>query len=111
MSIFAERLRTLRKKNNISQIKLSKYFNYGSTAIANYESGRNEPSYDVLIKIADYFNVSIDYLLGREEEPLVKRNLTIEEDNLIKDFRELDKNIQINLTELIKSIKNNNTRK
>lgn len=39
---------------------------YGYTAVANYESGRNEPSIDDLIKIADFFQVSMDVLVGRE---------------------------------------------
>lgn len=106
MSMFPERLRTLRTDRGVSQIKLAKYFNYGSTAIANYESGRNEPSFDVLIKIADYFGVSIDYLLGREDKPMIYRNISLEEEKLLKDFRQLDKEVQIKISELIKKIKN-----
>lgn len=106
MSMFPERLKSLRTDRGISQIKLAKYFNYGSTAIANYESGRNEPSFDVLIKIADYFGVSVDYLLGREDKPMIYRNISLEEEDLLKDFRKLNKELQISISELVKKIKN-----
>lgn len=67
MSAFSERLRTLRTGRNISQERLAKQLNYGYTAIANYESGRNEPSIADLCRIADFFDVSVDYLTGRTE--------------------------------------------
>ncbi len=63
MSIFSERLKRLRTGRKISQ----KQLNYGYTAVANYESGRNEPSISDLCRIADFFNVSVDYLVGRTE--------------------------------------------
>ena len=53
MSEFAENLKRFRKSKKLTQTELGKMLNYGSTAIANYESGRNEPSIDDLIKIAD----------------------------------------------------------
>lgn len=61
---FKERLKALRKEQRITQSKLGKHLNYGSTTIANYESGRNQPSIPDLIKIASVFGVSVDYLLG-----------------------------------------------
>ncbi len=67
MSLFSERLRALRTGRNISQERLAKELNYGYTAIANYESGRNEPSIAGLRSIADFFDVSVDYLIGRTE--------------------------------------------
>lgn len=61
---FKERLRNLRKEKQLTQVRLSDMLNYGYTAIANYESGRNEPSITDLKKIAAIFDVSLDYLLG-----------------------------------------------
>ncbi len=61
---FKDRLRSLRKEKKYTQVKLGEMLNYGYTAIANYESGRNQPSIPDLIKIANIFNVSMDYLLG-----------------------------------------------
>ncbi len=63
---FKETVRFLRKQNRMTQNELGDVLGYGYSAISNYESGRNEPSINNLIKIADYFNVSIDYLVGHE---------------------------------------------
>ena len=64
MSDFAKNLRKFRKRKGYSQKKLAETLHYGYTAIANYESGRNQPSIPDLKKIASIFNVSMDYLLG-----------------------------------------------
>ena len=61
---FKDRLKALRKERRLTQVKLGEMLNYGYTAIANYESGRNQPSIPDLKKIASIFNVSMDYLLG-----------------------------------------------
>ena len=61
---FKDRLKELRKEKKLTQVKLGEMLNYGYTAIANYESGRNQPSIPDLKKIASIFNVSMDYLLG-----------------------------------------------
>ncbi len=61
---FKDRLKALRKEKRLTQVKLGEMLNYGYTAIANYESGRNQPSIPDLKKIASIFNVSMDYLLG-----------------------------------------------
>jgi len=65
--IFAQRLKSLRKETHTKQSQISDLLGFGPSAISNYETGRNEPSFNELIKIADYFNVSIDYLVGRSE--------------------------------------------
>ncbi|MCL2556742.1 MAG: helix-turn-helix domain-containing protein [Firmicutes bacterium] len=66
MNIFAQRLVELRTQSDFSQRDLSKEISIPQSTIANWESGRFEPSFDTLIKIADYFDVTTDYLLGRE---------------------------------------------
>lgn len=60
---FKDRLKILRKQKNITQGDLAQILNYGYTAISNYESGRNEPSITDLKKIAEFFDVSMDYLM------------------------------------------------
>ncbi|MBQ4347330.1 MAG: helix-turn-helix transcriptional regulator [Firmicutes bacterium] len=65
---FKERLHRLRKENKLTQNSLAQILNYGSTAISNYESGRNEPSISDIKKIARFFDVSIDYLLCASDE-------------------------------------------
>ena len=74
---FPRRLRRLRKSRNINQARLAKMLGYGYTAIANYESGRNEPSLGDLCRIADYFDVSTDYLLGRTDDMYSHRSLEL----------------------------------
>lgn len=64
MSEFPNRLKLLRCEKKWTQKQLAEMLDYGYTAISNYESGTNKPSYKDLIKIANIFNVSTDYLLG-----------------------------------------------
>lgn len=64
--IFGKRLRMLRERRGISQAKLAKIINVSSSAIGLYESGDRNASSEVQQAIADEFNVTIDYLYGRE---------------------------------------------
>lgn len=61
---FSSRLKSLRHKFKLTQGELASVIGVKPSAIANYESKRNEPSYDKLITLSDYFNVSCDYMLG-----------------------------------------------
>ena len=63
------RLKELRKKKGISQLRLATELNTTQNTISRYETGEREPGIDELIKIADYFNVSVDYLLERTNNP------------------------------------------
>lgn len=63
------RLKELRKKNNITQLKLAMDLNMSQNTISRYENGYREAGYKELILIADYFGVSIDYLLERTDNP------------------------------------------
>ncbi len=67
------RLRELRKSKNISQLKLSLDLNMNQNSISRYETGEREADYKTLIMLADYFNVSIDYLLERTDNPKTNR--------------------------------------
>ncbi len=67
------RLKLLRKEREISQLKLALDLNMSQNTISRYETGEREPGINELINIANYFNVSIDYLLEQTENP--KRNL------------------------------------
>jgi len=61
---FNVRLKQLRQRNNLTQGQLANVLGLKPTAISNYESERNEPSFDKLISLSIYFDVSCDYLLG-----------------------------------------------
>lgn len=63
------RLKELRKQRKISQLKLALDLNMNQNTISRYETGEREADYATLIKIANYFNVSVDYLLGRTDYP------------------------------------------
>jgi len=65
------RLKELRKKKNISQVKLAMDLNMNQNSISRYENGEREADYETLIAFADYFDVSVDYLLGRTDNPEV----------------------------------------
>ena len=62
------RLKELRKKRNSSQLKLALDLNMNQNTISRYENLEREADYSTLIKFADYFGVSLDYLLGRTDE-------------------------------------------
>lgn len=62
---FGDRLKELRKSKELTQAELAKLFSLGESTISFYESNKRTPDYELLKQIADYFNVSIDYLLGR----------------------------------------------
>ena len=59
------KIKNLREKNNLSQKELAKILNIANSTLSQYESDVRVPSDDIKILIADYFNVSLDYLLGR----------------------------------------------
>jgi transcriptional regulator with XRE-family HTH domain len=67
MPTFGERLKKLREERQLSQSDLGKTFNLSQSTIAYYESGKKQPYPNMLEKFSDYFNVSVDYLLGRTE--------------------------------------------
>ncbi len=63
------RLKELRKQRNITQLKLAMDLGLNQNTISRYETGDHEADYKTLILIADYFDVSIDYLLERTDKP------------------------------------------
>lgn len=67
------RLKELRKKRGISQLKLAMDLNMNQNSISRYETGEREADYATLIRFADYFNVSIDYLLERTNIPEINK--------------------------------------
>ena len=66
MSIFAQRLSELRQEKGLSMKQLAKELNTTDAAVSNWENEINEPKISYLKAIAQYFNVSADYLLGLE---------------------------------------------
>ncbi len=67
MKVFAERLLELRKEKGISQAELAKRTETSCAVICYWETDRSEPTAPNLVKLADFFGVSVDYLLGRKD--------------------------------------------
>ena len=65
------RLKELRQQRHISQLKLAMDLGLNQNSISRYETGEREADYKTLIAFADYFNVSLDYLLERTDEPKI----------------------------------------
>ena len=64
---FSEQLTGLRIENNLSRAQLAEKLNVSVRLISYWETGQRECDFDMLIKIADIFSVSLDYLLGRKD--------------------------------------------
>lgn len=60
-------LRMIRKEKNLNQLKVAMDLNISREALSYYENGKREPSLEMLRKLSEYFNVSIDYLINGEE--------------------------------------------
>lgn len=63
------RIKQLRKKAGLTQSELGKYLKVGKSTISQYETNTNMPDSDMILKIANFFDVSTDYLLGRTNTP------------------------------------------
>ncbi len=68
---FSKVLRTLRKQRKLSQAGLAKALSLDKSTVSLYESGKREPGYAMLARLADFFGVSADYLIGRADEQSV----------------------------------------
>lgn len=68
---FNEMLKILRKARGLSQIELAERLKVSTGLIGMYETGQRKPSYEMLEAIADYFNVDLDYLIGRTDKTTV----------------------------------------
>ena len=82
--MLAEKLKKLREENELSQAELSQIIGIAQTSIGNHERGERVPDADVLLKYADYFKVSTDWLLDR-----VNQRTVISEDKYIQAFEGL----------------------
>ena len=67
------RLKLLRKQKHMSQLSLAMKLNTNQMSISRYETGKREPDLKTLILIADFFDVSIDYLLERTDNPKMNK--------------------------------------
>lgn len=108
MNALGSRLRALRKGKRINQATLGKILGVSKVSVSGYENGTREPDITSLIRLADYFNVTVDYLINRNQFDVTNQtpimifasdNLTDNDLNEIKSFIEFKKN---------QNLKNNN---
>lgn len=71
MTMFSQRLKLIRQLNNLTQKNLADFLQISERAYQNYEYGNREPNFESAIKLADYFKVSLDYLVGRSDNPKI----------------------------------------
>lgn len=79
--MIGEKIKELRKNNKITQEQLGNAIGVSKMAISYFEKGKKSPGRESLKKIADYFGVTTDYLLGRSEDP----ELNEEEDKVVSE--------------------------
>lgn len=82
------KLKELRKQQNKSQAEISEYLQVARTTYQGYELEHNEPTIETLIKLADFYNVTLDYLVGRNFANDVGY-LTSEEREYLEKFKQL----------------------
>jgi transcriptional regulator with XRE-family HTH domain len=83
--MFSVRLAYLRKKKNVTQQKVADYLGITRPAYTAYEQGKRQPDYETLTKIADFFDVTVDYLIGRTDDPQ-EDSLKEDDDKVLDGF-------------------------
>lgn len=83
------RLKELRIANNVSQTEIANLLDVTRQAYSRYELGQRELGYDMLCKLADYYNVSVDYLIGHDSSLLAERPMSDIAENFIREYGEL----------------------
>lgn len=73
MSVFSDRIKTLKTEKHALQKDIAKSVGVSLRAYQYYETDQREPTLSVLIALAEYFQVSIDYLVGRTDKPEVNK--------------------------------------
>ena len=84
------RLRQLRTIHHLTQSDIAGFLQISRTTYSLYETGKRQMSYALLIRLADYYGVSLDYLFGRTEDPAPPQRLSETEKWVFKRFRSID---------------------
>ena len=111
--MITDRLIKLRENKQLKQTEVAKLLNIGAVTYNRYEKGEREPDHNMLVRLATFFNVSVDYLLGINDIPNIaekysteKNNsneLTTDEQELIQLYRELPTEGKITIKSLTKT--------
>ena len=92
-NIFCERLSELKREKGLTTLQLANAISYSKTVVYYWEKGQREPTAQALLALSNFFNCSIDFLVGKEDEfgntAIVKPNATAKEARLLKAFSTL----------------------
>lgn len=84
-----KRIKALRESANLTQAQLAVILKVSQSAIGNWESGHRTPDAEMLLKIARFFNITVDYLMGNMEfSEIPPQSLTEKENEIIRQYRE-----------------------
>lgn len=92
------RLKELRESHSLTQSELGEQLGLSKSAIGNYENGHRQPDMQTLSQMADYFHVTIDYIVGRSNLPTF--DISAKEDKMLQIFRTVPEDKQVLLLEL-----------
>lgn len=104
-------LKIIRESKNYSQLKVSMDLGISQELISKYETSKSTPSFDILIKMSNYFKCSIDYLCDLTDDPtpidVLSKNstLSIEERKLLSEYNSLSKDDKLRLEGIIVALK------
>lgn len=111
--MITDRLIKLRENRQLKQTEVAKLLNIGAVTYNRYEKGEREPDHNMLIRLATFFNVSVDYLLGINDIPNIAKKYSNEKNNsnelntdeqeLIQLYRELPPEGKITIKSLAKT--------
>ncbi|KAA8747146.1 helix-turn-helix domain-containing protein [Paenibacillus sp. UASWS1643] len=98
MKSFGERLSYLRNKKGLSQDELAKIFKIGKSTLGMYETNKREPKHEMTARIAEYFDVSMDWLTtGKNEKELKESSYALPEEVILNVIREAEAEFKVDL--------------
>ena len=105
------RIAELRKSKHLNQIGLAMKLNISQYLVSAYETGRHQPSIEILIQMSKIFNVSVDYIIGNTDikasaKELDVHGLTNDERELLMVFKELDEKSKQKAIGMLLALKN-----
>lgn len=101
MSTFRTRIRELRENYGYkSQQSFADSFGVAQSTVGGWESGKREPNYETTLRLAQFFGVSVDYLLGRDDDPQKKPTRGEADELTEKDERDIEKRLEAMLASM-----------
>lgn len=85
-----DRLRQLRLERRLSQEEVARQVGITRSAYSHYEINNRHPVYETLMKLASYFNVTLDYIIGGNDTKRINRPIETQEDKILELFKSMD---------------------